>query len=62
MSEGTCGFDSRPVYRWIVNDKGATKMDTLILEVRAAEGGDDSKLLVLEQLRVYARVAALHRL
>ncbi len=45
-----------------MNDKGATNMETLILEVRAAEGGDDSKLLVLEQLRVYARVASLHRL
>jgi len=45
-----------------MNDKGATEMDTVILEVRAAEGGDDSKLLVMELLRVYARVAALHRL
>lgn len=29
-----------------------------IVEIRAAEGGDDAKLLVLEQLKIYARMAA----
>jgi len=33
-------------------------METVILEIRAAEGGDDAKLLVKEQLSVYANVAA----
>lgn len=28
-------------------------MDRLVVEIRAAEGGEDAKLLVLEQLRVY---------
>lgn len=32
-------------------------MEVLILEVRAAEGGDDSKLLVLEQVKAYANAA-----
>ncbi len=31
---------------------------TWILEIRAAEGGADAKLLVGTQLEVYARVAA----
>nr|HEX4319164.1 hypothetical protein [Kofleriaceae bacterium] len=29
----------------------------LIIEVRAAEGGDDAKALVREQVAIYARVA-----
>ena len=33
-------------------------METVIIEVRAAEGGDDAKLLVNEQVRAYANVAA----
>lgn len=32
-------------------------MESLILEIRAAEGGDDAKDLVREQFKVYARVA-----
>ena len=31
--------------------------DSVIVEIRSAEGGDDSKLLVREQLAVYAKVA-----
>jgi len=27
----------------------------MIIEIRAAEGGDDAKLLVVEQLRIYRR-------
>lgn len=33
-------------------------METVIIEIRAAEGGADAKLLVTEQLRAYANVAA----
>ena len=29
-------------------------METIVIEIRAAEGGDDAKLLVNEQLRAYA--------
>jgi protein subunit release factor A len=32
-------------------------METVIIEIRAAEGGDDAKQLVTDQLRVYANVA-----
>lgn len=32
-------------------------METIIIEIRAAEGGDDSKLLVVDQLRAYSKVA-----
>ena len=30
----------------------------MIIEIRAAEGGDDAKGLVLEQFKIYARRAA----
>jgi len=33
-------------------------MDSVIIEIRAAEGGDDSKNLVLEQLKAYVAAAA----
>lgn len=33
-------------------------MPTLIVEIRAAEGGDDAKSLVHEQFSVYAKMAA----
>lgn len=33
-------------------------METIIIEIRAAEGGDDAKELVHEQLRAYANAAA----
>lgn len=32
-------------------------METLIVEIRAAEGGADAKLLVEEQFSIYAKVA-----
>lgn len=32
-------------------------MNTAILEIRAAEGGADAKLLVLEQMAIYLKVA-----
>lgn len=33
-------------------------MDILIVEVRAAEGGQDAKLLVGEQVAIYSRLCA----
>ncbi len=32
-------------------------METIIIEIRAAEGGADAKLLVTDQLRAYASAA-----
>lgn len=32
-------------------------MDSIIIEVRAAEGGEDAKGLVREQLGIYLRLA-----
>lgn len=32
-------------------------MPELVIEIRAAEGGDDAKLLVVDQLRLYLRYA-----
>ena len=32
-------------------------METVIIEIRAAEGGADAKLLVIEQLHAYANAA-----
>ncbi len=37
-------------------------MSTLIMEIRAAEGGADAKALVREQLEIYLRVAARREL
>jgi protein subunit release factor A len=34
----------------------------IIVEIRSAEGGDDAKLLVLEQFRVYEKFCELERL
>lgn len=31
---------------------------SFIVEIRAAEGGDDAKALVLEQVEIYARLCA----
>lgn len=30
----------------------------MLIEIRAAEGGDDAKLLVQEQFQIYQRLAA----
>ena len=37
-------------------------MDTILVEIRAAEGGADAKQLVGEQLKVYVKFMALERL
>lgn len=37
-------------------------MNAVIVEIRAAEGGDDAKMLVQTQLGIYAKAAARYRL
>lgn len=37
-------------------------METILVEIRAAEGGADAKLLVLDQLAVYVKAATRARL
>ena len=32
-------------------------METVLVEIRAAEGGQDSKLLVEDQLKIYSKLA-----
>lgn len=36
--------------------------EQVLIEIRAAEGGDDSKLLVIEQLSAYVKAADRRRL
>lgn len=43
-------------------DSEALPSRPMIIEIRAAEGGDDAKLLVIEQWRVYKRAIELERL
>jgi protein subunit release factor A len=37
-------------------------METIIVEIRAAEGGADARLLVCEQLAIYQRYAVREHL
>lgn len=37
-------------------------MENVVVEIRAAEGGEDSKLLVRDQLAVYVKAADRGRL
>jgi protein subunit release factor A len=37
-------------------------MESLVLEIRAAEGGQDAKLLVIDMLAVYEKAAVRNRL
>jgi protein subunit release factor A len=37
-------------------------MESLIVEIRAAEGGTDSKMLIIDQLNIYTRFANRRRL
>lgn len=37
-------------------------MKTLHIEIRAAEGGDDAKLLINEQASIYENVCKLHKM
>jgi protein subunit release factor A len=36
----------------------ASSSDSVVVEIRAAEGGNDAKLLVLEQVKIYLRLCA----
>ena len=36
----------------------ASSSDSVVVEIRAAEGGDDAKLLVIEQVKIYLRLCA----
>ena len=36
----------------------ATSFESIVVEIRAAEGGADAKLLVLEQVKIYLRLCA----
>jgi protein subunit release factor A len=36
--------------------------EIILVEIRAAEGGDDAKLLVTDQLRAYCKAADRERL
>lgn len=36
----------------------ASASDSVIVEIRAAEGGDDAKQLVVEQVKIYLRLCA----
>jgi len=37
-------------------------VESILLEIRAAEGGADAKLLVTDTLAIYRKAAVLHRL
>lgn len=36
----------------------STSSDSVVVEIRAAEGGDDAKLLVVDQVKIYLRLCA----
>jgi len=57
---GRSDVDPSPPRR--VPSEGNPVMNALILEIRAAEGGDDAKRLVVDQYRVYQRLMALEQL
>lgn len=50
------------ILRASVRGSRKTDMDTILVEIRAGEGGADAKLLVAEQLKVYVKFMALERL
>jgi len=43
-----------------LNPDKAQIMNSVIVEIRAAEGGDDAKILVGYQTEIYAKVARRH--
>ena len=49
------GFDSQMLREGNVMSPVS---DSVVVEIRAAEGGADAKLLVLEQVKIYARLCA----
>lgn len=65
---GLCGFESRSRHPGAIQSRrfciGLSFTKVLLevvmgvlVEIRAAEGGNDAKLLVEEQLKIYARAA-----
>jgi protein subunit release factor A len=40
--------------------QGNLNVESVIVEIRAAEGGADARDLCLEQLRIYEKLAARH--
>ena len=54
---GRCGFKSRRAYHLPL-----TNGDSMIVEIRAAEGGDDAKGLVLDLFGIYVRRLQRRRL
>ena len=61
LKTGLCGFESRSRHPGANRSRRSNttaledKMAVLV-EIRAAEGGNDAKLLVEEQLKIYARL------
>jgi protein subunit release factor A len=47
-------FDSAVFRGGNVMDRSST--EAVVVEIRAAEGGTDAKLLVLEQVKIYVRL------
>lgn len=39
------------------NQNGGNMKENVIVEIRAAEGGNDSKSLVIDQYHIYAKMA-----
>lgn len=37
-------------------------MDSVLIEIRAAEGGSDAKLLVVDTMRIYRKASSINRL
>ena len=48
-NQKVCGFESHLLHQ------NTIKMETIILEIKAAEGGDDAKLLVGEMKNIYQK-------
>lgn len=53
---------ARRVERTLLCKKEGAIMDAVIIEIRAAEGGDDAKLLVQEQMAIYLKLAGRREL
>jgi hypothetical protein len=59
---GECPARSAEVRGLVCNRFELEVTMSVLVEIRAAEGGDDAKLLVEEQLKIYARFGARRRL
>ena len=54
--------NTNPPLRTVARESRQIDMETILVEIRAAEGGDDAKSLVTEQYRIYQKYMALERL